>query len=84
MGVVKQGRHFSNLSIWLDRMALHSTKHPTYGWFGGSLWEINETPLMSNMGNEILTYEEVFTLLTKIEAYLISKSMTIQSNSPND
>lgn len=54
----------------------------------GGLWEACVKSvkhyLYQTMGNEILTYEEVFTLLIKIETYFISRPITVHSNGPND
>ena len=54
----------------------------------GGLWEACvksvKYHLHRTMSNECLTFEEVVTLLTQIEACLNSRPITAQSNDPND
>ncbi|GFV38870.1 uncharacterized protein TNCV_2814861 [Trichonephila clavipes] len=66
------------------------TKHfnlPVDLHFGG-LWEAGIKSLKSHLkeviGNTILTYEEFVTLVTQVEAFLISRPLTEIYSNPND
>lgn len=54
----------------------------------GGLWEINvksvKTHLKRTIGETVMSYEELYTLLTRIEAILNSRPLSPVSNDPND
>src|SRR5687768_5630181 len=54
----------------------------------GGLWESNikamKRHLFASLGNALLTYEELSTVLSKIEACLNSRPLCAMSEDPND
>lgn len=60
---------------------------PSSPWMGG-FWESNiksvKTHLSRVIGNQILTYEEFYTVLTQIEAVLNSRPLCLLSTDPSD
>ena len=61
--------------------------NPAYGpWFGG-LWESNIKSFKSHLhrfiGEQILTYEELNTVLVQIEAVMNSRPLCVQTNDPD-
>lgn len=62
--------------------------NPPYSPHFGGLWETNiksvKTHLYRVLGKQILTYEELNTLLVQIEALLNSRPLCVLSNDPSD
>lgn len=61
---------------------------PPFGPHHGGIWESNiksvKTHLFKVIGNQILTYEELSTVLIQIEAILNSRPLCTLSNDPGD
>lgn len=62
--------------------------NPPYSPHMGGLWEANiksvKTHLSKVIGNQILTFEELYTVLTQIESLLNSRPLCWLSSDPND
>lgn len=90
------GTNFVKANKMLMDFASSAAKRETINWhfnppssphFGG-LWESNiksvKTHLIRVVGKCVLTYEELYTLLTRTEAIVNSRPLTAISSDPND
>lgn len=78
----------NQISKLIDNQGIHWHYIPPYSPNLGRIWEADvkstKHHLKRILGNSTVTFEELYTILTQVEAILNSRPITILSSNPND
>ncbi|XP_071651700.1 uncharacterized protein [Temnothorax longispinosus] len=86
--LVSQQSHISAIDHYCSEQAIQWHFIPPYSPHMGGLWEAGiksvKTHLRKILSEALLTYEEMYTVCTQVEAVLNSRPLTPISNDPTD